>query len=131
MLGSVSHCAPKQLASCLPKEVPKLIDSFSETHPKVKITSFQALEEIATVVRNPEIQNISSTLLNALVDPAQGTLKALETMIHTEFLHSVSFHTKNHTSLLSNFVQTIIILCYIVSCNLHLSEHRWMHLVLH
>ena len=127
----MSHCAPKQLVSCLPKAVPKLIDSFSDTHPKVKSASFQALEELATVVRNPEIQKMSSTLLNALVDPAQGTLKALETMIHTEFLHGVSFHTKNHTSLLSNFVQTIIILCYIVSCNLYFSEHRWMRLVFH
>jgi len=64
MLGSMSHCAPKQLASCLPKAVPKLIDSFSDTHPKVKNASFQALEELTTVVRNPEIKQISSTLLN-------------------------------------------------------------------
>jgi hypothetical protein len=89
MLGSMSHCAPKQLASCLPKAVPKLIDSFSDTHPKVKNASLSALEELTTVVRNPEIRTISSTLLNALVDPAHGTLTALETMIHTEFLHSM------------------------------------------
>ena len=29
MLGSMSHCAPKQLASCLPKVVPKLTEAFS------------------------------------------------------------------------------------------------------
>lgn len=89
MLGSMSHCAPKQLASCLPKVVPKLTEAFSDTHPKVKSSAEQALGEICKVIKNPEISSISSTLLNALTDPANATLRALEALISTEFLHAI------------------------------------------
>ncbi|KAL7446874.1 hypothetical protein ACHAXM_011445 [Skeletonema potamos] len=89
MLGSMSHCAPKQLASCLPKVVPKLTEAFSDTHPKVKKSAQEALEEICTVIKNPEISSISDTILNALTDPANGTLHALEALISTEFLHAI------------------------------------------
>lgn len=89
MLGSMSHCAPKQLANCLPKVVPKLTEAFSDTHPKVKMSAEGALDEISKVIRNPEIASISSILLAALIDPATGTLKALETLIETEFLHAI------------------------------------------
>ena len=89
MLGSMSHCAPKQLASCLPKVVPKLTEAFSDTHPKVKKSAQDALEEICTVIKNPEISSISETIVNALTDPANGTLYALEALISTEFLHAI------------------------------------------
>uniref|UniRef100_A0A7S4K262 TOG domain-containing protein n=2 Tax=Odontella aurita TaxID=265563 RepID=A0A7S4K262_9STRA len=89
ILGAMSHCAPKQLASCLPKVVPKLTEAFSDTHPKVRGSAEEALGEIIKVIRNPEISSISPVLLQALIDPAQGTLKALETLIETEFLHAI------------------------------------------
>jgi len=89
MLGSMCHLAPKQLASALPKVVPKLIEAFADTHPKVKGTAQEALDEISTVIRNPEISSISSTLLKALTDPSDGTLGALEALIETEFLHAI------------------------------------------
>lgn len=89
MLGSMSHCAPKQLASCLPKVVPKLTEAFSDTHPKVKNGAEQALEELCKVIKNPEISSISSTLLAALTDPANSTVRALEALISTEFLHAI------------------------------------------
>jgi len=89
MLGSMSHCAPKQLASCLPKVVPKLTEAFSDTHPKVKTSAEEALDEISKVIRNPEIASISPILLKALIDPATGTLNGLETLIETEFLHAI------------------------------------------
>ncbi len=89
MLGAMSHLAPKQLASALPKIVPKLTEAFSDTHPKVKTSAQEALDEIKTVVKNPEISHISSTLLKALTDPADYTTKALETLIETEFLHAI------------------------------------------
>jgi len=89
MLGAMSHLAPKQLASALPKVVPKLTEAFSDTHPKVKASAHEALTEISTVIRNPEIKSISSTLLKALTDPADHTIKALETLIATEFLHAI------------------------------------------
>jgi hypothetical protein len=88
MLGSMSHCAPKQLASCLPKVVPKLTEAFSDTHPKVKNSAEDALEEICKVIKNPEISSISPTLLKALTD-ASATLHALEALISTEFVHAI------------------------------------------
>lgn len=89
MLGSMCHLAPKQLASALPKVVPKLIEAFADTHPKVKTSAGSALDEISTVIRNPEISSISSVLLKALTDPADNTLRALEALIQTEFLHAI------------------------------------------
>ncbi|KAL3922460.1 MAG: hypothetical protein SGILL_002195 [Bacillariaceae sp.] len=89
MLGSMSHLAPKQLASALPKVVPKLIEAFADTHPKVKASAQGALEEISSVIRNPEIHDISPVLLKALTDPADNTLSALEALIETEFLHAI------------------------------------------
>ena len=89
ILGSMSHLAPKQLASALPKVVPRLTEAFGDTHPKVKASAEEALEEISNVVKNPEISSISKVLLKALTDPAEGTIKALESLIETEFLHAI------------------------------------------
>ena len=89
MLGSMSHLAPKQLASALPKVVPKLTEAFTDTHPKVKASAEAALDEISSVIRNPEIREISPALLKALTDPASKTLAALEALIETEFLHAI------------------------------------------
>jgi len=89
MLGSMSHLAPKQLASALPKVVPKLTEAFADTHPKVKASAQGALDEISSVIRNPEIREISPKLLKALTDPANKTLAALEALIETEFLHAI------------------------------------------
>mmetsp|Transcript_6466 Transcript_6466/g.18499 ORF Transcript_6466/g.18499 Transcript_6466/m.18499 type:complete len:2786 (-) Transcript_6466:82-8439(-) len=89
MLGSMSHLAPKQLASALPKVVPKLTEAFADTHPKVKGSAQSALDEISSVIRNPEIREISPRLLKALTDPANKTLFALEALIETEFLHAI------------------------------------------
>ena len=89
MLGSMCHLAPKQLASALPKVVPKLTEAFADTHPKVKASAQEALDEISTVIRNPEISSISPILLKALTDPAEKTVYALEALIQTEFLHAI------------------------------------------
>jgi len=89
MLGSMSHLAPKQLASCLPKAVPQLTEAFSDTHPKVKASAKESLEEISKVIRNPEISSIAPFLLHALTDPSNRTTPALEKLIETEFLHAI------------------------------------------
>jgi len=47
------------------------------------------LEEICKVIRNPEISEISGILLQALTDPSNGTVIALERLIETEFLHTI------------------------------------------
>lgn len=50
LLGSMSHCAPKQLGSCLPTIVPRLSDVLNDPHPKVQAAANEALREVREVV---------------------------------------------------------------------------------
>lgn len=89
LLGSMAYCAPKQLAACLPQIVPRLVDATSDPHPKVKDSVKNALQDISSVIKNPEVSNLSPILLAALVDPASKTKDALESLLECEFMHSI------------------------------------------
>nr|CCA15342.1 hypothetical protein OsJ_12383 [Albugo laibachii Nc14] len=89
ILGSMAHCAPRQLGSCLPQVVPKLMQALTDSHPKVCEAGKLALKDIGSVVQNPEITSILKVLLNALEDPNKYATAALQQLQSMTFKHSI------------------------------------------
>eukprot|EP00898_Chlorokybus_atmophyticus_P007528 jgi/Chlat1/7777/Chrsp66S07244 len=89
LLGAMAFCAPRQLSSCLPLIVPRLSETLTDTHPKVQSAAQLALQQVGSVIRNPEIASLTPVLLVAIADPNNNTRTALDMLLSTTFSNSV------------------------------------------
>ncbi|KAK4356440.1 hypothetical protein RND71_025411 [Anisodus tanguticus] len=89
LLGAMAYCAPQQLSQCLPKIVPKLTEVLTDTHPKVQSAGQTALQQVGSVIKNPEISALVPTLLMGLTDPNEYTRYSLDILLQTTFVNSI------------------------------------------
>ncbi|KAM0941961.1 putative armadillo-like helical, translational activator Gcn1, TOG domain-containing protein [Dioscorea sansibarensis] len=89
LLGAMAYCAPQQLSQCLPKIVPKLTEVLTDTHPKVQSAGQTSLQQVGSVIKNPEISALVPTLLMALTDPNEHTKHSLDILLQTTFINSI------------------------------------------
>ncbi|ORY90168.1 ARM repeat-containing protein [Leucosporidium creatinivorum] len=89
LMGAMAFLAPRQLSVSLPTILPRLTEVLTDTHKQVRESANTSLTRFGEVVSNPEIKEMTSVLLDALVDPARKTPKALDALLATTFAHFI------------------------------------------
>ncbi|CAI5531411.1 unnamed protein product [Closterium sp. Naga37s-1] len=81
LLGAMAFCAPRQLSHCLPLVVPKLSEVLTDTHPKVQAAAHTSLQQVGSVIRNPEIAALVPSLLDGIANPNKHTRACLDLLL--------------------------------------------------
>lgn len=89
LLGTMAYCSAKQLSTCLPTVVPKLIAVLADPHPKVHTAAEWALQEVASTIRNPEIMELVPDILNAIAYPSKNTVHCLDKLLESKFANTI------------------------------------------
>ncbi|CEQ38752.1 SPOSA6832_00193 [Sporobolomyces salmonicolor] len=89
LMGAMAFLAPRQLSISLPTILPRLTEVITDTHKQVRESANASLKRFGEVVSNPEIKEMTPILLDALVDPARKTSKALDALLTTTFAHFI------------------------------------------
>jgi len=88
-LGSMAFMAPKQLSNYLPMIVSNIKIVLNDTQPKVHEAGIQALTAIGSVIKNPEISEISGKMISALKNPTKEIIHALDLLLQQSFAHAI------------------------------------------
>lgn len=86
-LGSMAHCAAKQLATHLPDIVPELTKATGDTNTSIQDAAVKSLSLILSTIKSPEIMNIRGALIKALSNPFDENSRALDALLNTTFSH--------------------------------------------
>ncbi|GJP65751.1 hypothetical protein CLOP_g22614, partial [Closterium sp. NIES-67] len=89
LLGAMAFCAPRQLSHCLPLVVPKLSEVLTDTHPKVQAAAHTSLQQVGSVIRNPEIAALVPALLDGIANPNKHAKACLDLLLQTTFVNSI------------------------------------------
>ena len=87
ILGQFAFCAPKQLTFFIPKVIKEIMQVLKDPHVKVQETAVSVLKDIASAIKNPEIVDVSSILIEAISNPYENSQNALSALLETEFKH--------------------------------------------
>ncbi|CDO95886.1 unnamed protein product [Kluyveromyces dobzhanskii CBS 2104] len=89
LLGNMAYLDPAQLSASLSTIVPEIVGVLNDTHKEVRKAADESLNRFGVVIRNPEIQKLVPTLINAIGDPTKYTEEALDALIQTQFVHYI------------------------------------------
>ncbi len=87
ILGQFAFSTPKQLSKYIPKIIKEIIQILKDPHEKVQETAENVLNDISSAIQNPEIVDISYILINAISNPYDKSIFALEALLETKFYH--------------------------------------------